>query len=246
MRALTARVDAMLELWDEVLVQRYVDGREINVAILGDTVLPISEIDFAAMPRIPSVKEASVIGDHFLNHRHDLGLDLAEVAAPDLVGVDGQMVGGDAFQEPGADLIGAAASRGCARELERIARQRRDRFAVADDPLPRAGADAQCGEAVVRRPESHPLDVGTERESGGQGVSMIGGAERTFEVLQMLSDIGDDDPFDERRRLRRERFLSADHRLETRRGRVPFREELLDRSAAALRQRIVDELFAPA
>jgi D-alanine-D-alanine ligase len=51
MRALTARVDAMLELWDEVLVQRYVDGREINVAILGDTVLPISEIDFAAMPR---------------------------------------------------------------------------------------------------------------------------------------------------------------------------------------------------
>src|SRR5204863_244375 len=49
--ALTARVDAMLELWDEVLVQRYVDGREINVAILGDTVLPISEIDFAAMPR---------------------------------------------------------------------------------------------------------------------------------------------------------------------------------------------------
>jgi D-alanine-D-alanine ligase len=51
MRALTARVDAMLELWDEVLVQRYVDGREINVAILGDTVLPISEIDFGAMPR---------------------------------------------------------------------------------------------------------------------------------------------------------------------------------------------------
>ena len=51
MRALTARVDAMLERWDEVLVQRYVDGREINVAILGDTVLPISEIDFGAMPR---------------------------------------------------------------------------------------------------------------------------------------------------------------------------------------------------
>src|SRR5204862_6270481 len=51
MRALTARVDAMLERWDEVLVQRYVDGREINVGILGDTVLPISEIDFGAMPR---------------------------------------------------------------------------------------------------------------------------------------------------------------------------------------------------
>lgn len=51
MRALTARVDAMLELWDEVLVQRFIDGREINVGIIGDTVLPISEIDFGAMPR---------------------------------------------------------------------------------------------------------------------------------------------------------------------------------------------------
>ena len=50
-RALTSRVDAMLERWDEVLVQRYVDGREINVGIVGDTVLPISEIDFGAMPR---------------------------------------------------------------------------------------------------------------------------------------------------------------------------------------------------
>jgi len=51
MRALTARADAMLERWDEVLVQRFVDGREINVGIVGDTVLPISEIDFGAMPR---------------------------------------------------------------------------------------------------------------------------------------------------------------------------------------------------
>jgi D-alanine-D-alanine ligase len=51
MRALTTRIDAMLERWDEVLVQRYIDGREINVAILGDTVLPIAEIDFGAMPR---------------------------------------------------------------------------------------------------------------------------------------------------------------------------------------------------
>jgi D-alanine-D-alanine ligase len=50
-RALTARVAAMLERWDEILVQRYVDGREINVGILGDTVLPISEIDFEDMPR---------------------------------------------------------------------------------------------------------------------------------------------------------------------------------------------------
>jgi D-alanine-D-alanine ligase len=51
MRALNARVSAMLEGWDEVLVQRFIDGREVNVAILGEEVLPISEIDFAGMPR---------------------------------------------------------------------------------------------------------------------------------------------------------------------------------------------------
>ena len=51
MKALTARVEAMLERWDEVVVQRYVDGREVNVGIVGNQVLPIAEIDFAAMPR---------------------------------------------------------------------------------------------------------------------------------------------------------------------------------------------------
>jgi D-alanine-D-alanine ligase len=50
MRQLAERVGAMLELWDEVLVQRYVDGREVNVGILGNVVLPISEIDFSKMP----------------------------------------------------------------------------------------------------------------------------------------------------------------------------------------------------
>ena len=50
-RALADRVTAMLDRWDEVLVQRYVDGREINVGILGTTVLPISEIDFGRMPK---------------------------------------------------------------------------------------------------------------------------------------------------------------------------------------------------
>ncbi|HEY9225488.1 MAG TPA: hypothetical protein VIP11_02495 [Gemmatimonadaceae bacterium] len=49
-RQLAARVEAMLDVWDEVIVQRYIDGREVNVGILGDTVLPISEIDFSAMP----------------------------------------------------------------------------------------------------------------------------------------------------------------------------------------------------
>ena len=50
-RQLTERVSAMLERWDEVLVQRYIEGREVNVAILGDAVLPIAEIDFGRMPK---------------------------------------------------------------------------------------------------------------------------------------------------------------------------------------------------
>ena len=50
-RQLTERVSAMLERWDEVLVQRYIEGREINVGILGDAVLPITEIDFGRMPK---------------------------------------------------------------------------------------------------------------------------------------------------------------------------------------------------
>jgi D-alanine-D-alanine ligase len=50
-RQLAERVDAMLESWDEIVVQRYVDGREVNIGILGDTVLPIAEIDFTNMPR---------------------------------------------------------------------------------------------------------------------------------------------------------------------------------------------------
>jgi D-alanine-D-alanine ligase len=50
-RALKARVEAMLSSFDEVIVQRYVDGRELNVGIVGDTALPIAEIDFATMPK---------------------------------------------------------------------------------------------------------------------------------------------------------------------------------------------------
>jgi len=49
--ALETRVRAMHERWDEVLVQRYVAGREVNVGIVGDEALPIAEIDFGAMPR---------------------------------------------------------------------------------------------------------------------------------------------------------------------------------------------------
>ena len=40
----------MHTLWDEIIVQRFVDGREVNVGMLGDDVLPLSEIDFGGMP----------------------------------------------------------------------------------------------------------------------------------------------------------------------------------------------------
>ncbi len=45
------RVTAMHERWDEILVQKYVDGREVNVGVLGDQALPVAEILFDGMPR---------------------------------------------------------------------------------------------------------------------------------------------------------------------------------------------------
>ena len=49
-RALTARLAEMHEQWDDVVVQRFIAGREVNVGIVGDRVLPIAEIDFSSMP----------------------------------------------------------------------------------------------------------------------------------------------------------------------------------------------------
>ena len=49
-RALGVRVSEMHEEWDDVIVQRFVAGREVNVGILGNQVLPIAEIDFSSMP----------------------------------------------------------------------------------------------------------------------------------------------------------------------------------------------------
>ncbi len=49
-RSLRARVSQMLEHFDEVIVQEYVTGREFNVGFVGSTMLPVSEIDFSAMP----------------------------------------------------------------------------------------------------------------------------------------------------------------------------------------------------
>src|ERR1051325_299911 len=50
-RALRTRVEAMIESFDEVIVQRYIEGRELNVGVLGDLVLPIAEIDFTTLPK---------------------------------------------------------------------------------------------------------------------------------------------------------------------------------------------------
>ena len=50
-KALRARVAAMTEQFDEVLVQEYVAGRELNVGFVGDRALPIAEIDFSGMPQ---------------------------------------------------------------------------------------------------------------------------------------------------------------------------------------------------
>ncbi len=50
-RAMTSRLREMHARWDEVLVQQFVDGREVNVGVLGSDVLPVAEIDFGAMPK---------------------------------------------------------------------------------------------------------------------------------------------------------------------------------------------------
>ena len=49
-KSLRARVAAMTEQFDEVLVQQYIAGREFNVGFVGDRALPVSEIDFTGMP----------------------------------------------------------------------------------------------------------------------------------------------------------------------------------------------------
>lgn len=49
-KTLRARVAAMTEQFDEVLVQQYVAGREFNVGFVGARSLPVAEIDFTGMP----------------------------------------------------------------------------------------------------------------------------------------------------------------------------------------------------
>src|SRR5213594_4346772 len=49
-KSLKARIAAMTEQFDEVLVQQYIAGREFNVGIVGSRTLPVAEIDFSTMP----------------------------------------------------------------------------------------------------------------------------------------------------------------------------------------------------
>src|SRR3989442_2359635 len=49
-KSLRARLSAMTEQFDEVLVQEYIRGREVKVGFVGDRVLPIAENDFIRKP----------------------------------------------------------------------------------------------------------------------------------------------------------------------------------------------------
>lgn len=104
-RALRERVEAMHQRWDELIVQRYVDGREVNVGILGDEVLPISEIHFDALPkgmwRIVSYRAKWDLGSE-----EDVGTvpqcpaDLAPALADDLLALARtawRIVGGEGY-----------------------------------------------------------------------------------------------------------------------------------------------------
>ena len=50
-KALRDRLARTLEQWNEVLVQEYVAGREVNVGFIGRDLLPLSEINFDQMPQ---------------------------------------------------------------------------------------------------------------------------------------------------------------------------------------------------
>jgi len=49
-KALRDRLAKVCEQWDEVLIQEYVPGREVNVGFVGRDIFPISEILFDRMP----------------------------------------------------------------------------------------------------------------------------------------------------------------------------------------------------
>jgi len=45
-----AAVARIRETWDKVVIQDFIEGREINLAIVGDSLLPPAEIDFSTLP----------------------------------------------------------------------------------------------------------------------------------------------------------------------------------------------------
>lgn len=49
-KALRDRLAKVCEQWEEVLIQEYVAGREVNVGFIGRDILPLSEIVFDRMP----------------------------------------------------------------------------------------------------------------------------------------------------------------------------------------------------
>lgn len=52
LKQLNERLDFLYETYrQEVIVEEYISGRELNVAVLGDKVLPVSEIDFSGLPK---------------------------------------------------------------------------------------------------------------------------------------------------------------------------------------------------
>lgn len=49
-KALRERLAKIANVWDDVLIQEYVPGRELNVAFVGGEELPISEVEFRSLP----------------------------------------------------------------------------------------------------------------------------------------------------------------------------------------------------
>jgi D-alanine-D-alanine ligase len=64
-RALDRIVARGCEQWDRMIVQRYVGGREFNLAIVGGRVLPHAEIDFSRLrPGLPPVVTYAAKWEH--------------------------------------------------------------------------------------------------------------------------------------------------------------------------------------
>jgi D-alanine-D-alanine ligase len=53
---LSAAIERLRQSWGDIVVQEFIDGREINLAIVGNCLLPPAEIDFSGLPEdAPSI-----------------------------------------------------------------------------------------------------------------------------------------------------------------------------------------------